>query len=67
MYLVEGSLAIIWLTILIFISRLFYKSETLHLISNRILLLLLGLISFGIVRRLSMDYLLNVYNINFPI
>jgi AraC-like DNA-binding protein len=67
MYLVEGSLAIIWLTILIFISRLFYKSETLHLISNKILLLLLGLISFGIVRRLSMDYLLNVYNINFPI
>ena len=67
MYLIEGSLAIIWLTILIFISRLFYKSETLHLISNRILLLLLGLISFGIVRRLSMDYLLNVYNINFPI
>ena len=67
MYLIEGTLAIIWLTILIFISRLFYKSETLHLISNRILLLLLGLISFGIVRRLSMDYLLNVYNINFPI
>ncbi len=67
MYLIEGTLAIIWLTILIFISRLFYKSETLHLISNRILLLILGLISFGIVRRLSMDYLLNVYNINFPI
>ena len=67
MYLVEGSLAIIWLIILIFISRLFYKSETLHLISNKILLLLLGLISFGIVRRLSMDYLLNVHNINFPI
>jgi len=43
-YLVEGSLAVIWLTILIFISRLFYKSETLYLISNRILLLLLGLI-----------------------
>ena len=67
MYLVEGSLAIIWLIILIFISRLFYKSKTLHLISNKILLLLLGLISFGIVRRLSMDYLLNVHNINFPI
>ena len=67
MYLVEGSLAIIWLIILIFISRLFYKSETLHLISNKILLLLLGLISFGIVRCLSMDYLLNVHNINFPI
>lgn len=67
MYLVEGSLTVIWLVLLFFIFRLFHKSGNLHLNSNRILLCILGLISFGIVRRLSMDYLLNVYNINFPV
>lgn len=66
-YLVEGSLTVIWLVLLFFIFRLFHKSGNLHLNSNRILLCILGLISFGIVRRLSMDYLLNVYNINFPV
>ena len=67
MLLTEISLSVIWIIILFFILRLFYKSGNLHLNSNRIFLLILGIISFGIIRHFFMNFIQNFYEINFPI
>ena len=67
MLLTEISLFVIWIIILFFIFRLFYKSGNLHLNSNRIFLLILGIISFGIIRHFFMNFIENYYEINFPI
>ena len=67
MLLTEISLSVIWIIILFFILRLFYKSGNLHLNSNRIFLSILGIISFGIIRHFFMNFIQNFYEINFPI
>lgn len=56
-----------WLIALFLILRLFLIAGNLHLNSNKILLLILGVISFSIVRHLSIFIIRYVYDVYFPI
>ena len=67
MFLFDILLIIVWSFALIIMVRLFLKYGNIHLISNKILLTILGLFTIGIIRHISMDILQKVYEINFPI
>ena len=67
MFLFDLFLILVWLIALLIIFRLFYKSGNLHLNSNKILLGILGVFTFGIIRHISMDIIQKIYEINFPI
>lgn len=67
MFLFDLFLIIVWLTALLIIFRLFYKSGKLHLNSNKILLGILAVFTFAIIRHISMDVIQEIYEINFPI
>ena len=57
----------VWISIVVFIFRLIFKSGNLHLNSNRILLVILGIYTFGITRHISMEFLERIYDVKFPI
>ena len=67
MLLYDVLLIIVWLSSLLVIFRLIYKSGNLHLNSNRILLVILGIYTFGITRHISMDFVEKLYAVKFPI
>ena len=67
MFLFDILLIIVWSFALIIMVRLFLKYGNIHLISNKILLTILGLFTIGIIRHISMDILQKVYEINFTI
>ena len=57
----------LWISIVVLIFRLIFKSGNLHLNSNRILLVILGIYTFGITRHISMEFLERIYDVKFPI
>jgi len=57
----------VWISIVVLIFRLIFKSGNLHLNSNRILLVILGIYTFGITRHISMEFLERIYDVKFPI
>ncbi|MGB1170233.1 MAG: hypothetical protein ACPG4G_09175, partial [Flavobacteriaceae bacterium] len=67
MLLFDGILITVWLLALIVILRLIYNSDNLHLNSNKILLTIFGIYTFGIFRHISMNVVANIYEVNFPI
>lgn len=66
MLLFDGILIAVWILALVVISRLIYNSGNLHLNSNKILLIIFGIYTFGICRHISMALLEKVYEVNFP-
>ena len=67
MLLFDGILIAVWITALVVIIRLIFNSGNLHLNSNRILLFIFGIYTFGICRHISMDLVEKFYGVNFPI
>ena len=67
MLLFDGILIAVWITALVVIIRLIFNSGNLHLNSNRILLFIFGIYTFGIFRHISMDLVEKFYGVNFPI
>ena len=67
MLLFDGILIAVWITALVVIIRLIFNSDNLHLNSNRILLFIFGIYTFGICRHISMDLVEKFYGVNFPI
>ena len=67
MLLFDGILIALWITALVVLIRLIFNSGNLHLNSNRILLFIFGIYTFGICRHISMDLVEKFYGVNFPI
>ena len=67
MLLFDGILIALWITALVVLIRLIFDSGNLHLNSNRILLFIFGIYTFGICRHISMHFVEKFYGVNFPI
>ena len=57
----------LWILSLVIIIRLIIKSGKLHYNSNKLLLLLLAIFTFGLVRHTFMHQVQHFYNIIFPV